>query len=196
MKESEFESLKNRVIKRLKTHLSEHLHYHCPEHTERVLIAAEYIAIQEKITRKDLLRLKVAALFHDIGFLKTYENHEAEGIIIAHEELRKLKFNDKDIEIISGMIRATKIPQIVNTHCEAVMADADLEYLGTQDFEEISHNLYLELKHRNPELTIDEWNRIQIKFLDNHQYFTAYAKNYLEPIKQKHLQNLKDNTSL
>lgn len=191
MLEAEFEVLKARIMNRLSNELPGHLHYHCPEHTERVLTAAEYIAIREKIKGRDLLLLKIAVLYHDIGFLKTYENHEEEGIRIAKEELALMNLPGEEIDMICGMIQATRIPQTVQNKLEAVMADADLEYLGTADFEQISDGLYRELLFRNPELKPQEWNRIQVQFLENHSYFTDFGKNYLEPVKQIHLQKLK-----
>lgn len=191
MREAEFEKLKGRILHRLRMNLPKHLLYHCAEHTERVLVAAEYIAIQEKISGHDLFLLKTAVLFHDIGFLKTYEDHEDEGMTVVRAELPGLKFSDADIETICGMIQATRIPQKINNRLEAVVADADLEYLGTSDFEQISNNLFLEIKHRRPELTIEAWDLIQIEFLESHHYFTMFGKVHLEPAKQLHLNALK-----
>lgn len=191
MREAEFEKLKGRILHRLRANLPKPLLYHCAEHTERVLIAAEYIAIQEKISGHSLLLLKIAVLYHDIGFLKTYEDHEDESIAIAMSELPGYKFSEVDIETICGMIQATRIPQQINNQLEAVIADADLEYLGTPDFEPISQNLFLEIKHKQPDLTIEAWDRIQIGFLEKHHYFTDFGKAHLEPAKQVHLQALK-----
>ena len=49
---------------------------------------------------------------------------------MAKEELPKFGLSEKDIELICGMIMATKIPQNPKTKLEKIIADADLEYLG------------------------------------------------------------------
>ncbi|MBK7427407.1 MAG: HD domain-containing protein [Saprospiraceae bacterium] len=191
MTSKEFDSLKIEVIDRLHNKLSEHLYYHCPQHTERVLKAAVFIAKKEKIKGHDLLLIKLAALYHDYGFVNTYANHEEEGCRIAAEELKVMGFNSSDIQKICGMIMATKIPQQAHNILEQVVADADLEYLGTKDFDHISKKLYLELLYRNPELTIENWNKIQVDFMENHRYFTDYAKKNLEEKKREHSDKLK-----
>lgn len=191
MTSKEFDRLKAEVIDRLRNKLSEHLYYHSPEHTERVLKAAEFIAKKEKVKGHELLLIKLAALYHDYGFVNTYANHEEEGCRIASKELKDLGFDEDDIQKICGMIMATKIPQKAHNKLEEIVADADLEYLGTKDFDHISNKLYLELLYRNPELSIEKWNKIQVDFMENHNYFTDYAKANLEEKKRKHSGKLK-----
>ncbi len=91
------------------------------------------------------------------------------------------------------MIMATKIPQTPTNLLEEILADADLEYLGTDDFEEIGGYLYQELKEINPTLTLNKWNEIQINFIEKHHYFTEYGQKYLSRTKKKHLTELKKN---
>jgi uncharacterized protein len=191
MTSKEFDSLKVDVIDRLRHKLSEHLYYHCPEHTERVLKAAVFIAKKERIKGHDLLLIKLAALYHDYGFVNTYSNHEEEGCRIATEELKDMGFGSADIQKVCGMIMATKIPQKALNLLEQIVADADLEYLGTPDFDLISNKLYKELHYRNPELSIENWNKIQVDFMENHSYFTDYAKKSLEEKKRKQSDKLK-----
>ena len=67
------------------------------------------------------------------------------------------------------MIRATKIPQQPTNLLGQILADADLDYLGRTDFQEIASLLYKELSHQNNLLLEAEWDQIQIKFLRNCQ---------------------------
>jgi HD superfamily phosphodiesterase len=50
MTEEQFDQLRSNVILRLKNNLASHLYYHCLEHTERVLVDAEFIAKKENVT--------------------------------------------------------------------------------------------------------------------------------------------------
>lgn len=179
------------IIGKLKRELPKDLYYHGLHHTLDVLRSAEMIGNEEHLNEKEMLLLKVAVLYHDAGFTKVYKNHEEVGCEMAKEDLPKFGFTPADIDIICGMIMATKIPQSPKTKLEEVIADADLEYLGTNRFEEIGRTLYEEIKiYLNIE-SERQWNIIQVNFLKNHRYFTDYCKKHREPLKQAHLAKVK-----
>lgn len=193
MTEIDFKKLELDILQHLKENLSEYLFYHSPEHTERVINAAIHIAKNENVSEKELLLIKIAALFHDTGFLNTYDLHEEESCRIAVEELKPYHLSQTEMDAICSMIMATKIPQIITNTFDAILADADLEYLGTDDFDAISHLLFRELQHKNPKLNLNDWNRIQIHFFENHHYHTSFAKSNLESKKQAHLEKLRNS---
>ena len=190
-----FTSIKQPILSRLKDELDSRLGYHNIAHTLDVLEQAEVIAIQEKVTDKhDLLLLKTAAVFHDSGFLFVYKNHEEKGCEIASESLKNV-FSEEDIKKVCGMIMATKIPQTPNTLLEQIICDADLDYLGRNDFEPISRNLYKEFIFFKiiPEDII--WDHIQIKFFESHHYFTGTSMSKRNGKKLKHLNILKERSN-
>nr|WP_315150761.1 HD domain-containing protein [uncultured Flavobacterium sp.] len=179
------------VSELLKVNLPPFLTYHNWEHTEHVVLMSQYIARKENVSESDILLIKTAALFHDSGFIyTTSDGHERESIRFAKEKLPYYGYSNKEIECIAGMISATEIPQKPNTKNEGILADADLEYLGTDCFENIANNLYLELKHSDPNLTLDEWNTIQINFLQLHRYHTPFCIAERTPIKEKNIEKL------
>ena len=177
----------------LSTELPSHLKYHSLDHTIYVLDAAEIIAVKERISESDKFLLRVAVLYHDIGFIHTYKDHEAEGCKIASVHLPAFGFSKEEIAKICGMIMATKIPQTPHNLLEEIIADADLEYLGTEKFASIAHKLFEEIRLVNNGITIEEWNRIQVQFLTNHHYFTSYCKQYKAPQKALNLEELKNS---
>ena len=142
MTEPGFLRLKSTILKLLRTGLDPRLTYHCAEHTEDVLKQAERIAAEEKITDKRLLLLiRIAALFHDTGFLRTYKGHEEASCDIMVDYLKNEAITQKEIDLIKGMIMATKLPQSPSTLPEMIICDADLDYLGRKGFEKISNTL-------------------------------------------------------
>lgn len=180
------------VLNLLGSHLSETLFYHGLHHTKDVERVAFILAEEEGITDKESLTLlKTAALFHDCGFVNTYRDHEEEGCRIAREQLPLYGYSEKQIEMICGMIMATKIPQNPQNHLEMILCDADLDYLGRVDFDPIAATLFKELEVRAIVSDIDSWNRIQVKFLEAHQYHTQSAKQKREIYKQDHLNKLR-----
>ena len=190
-----FTSIKQPILSRLENELDPRLGYHNIAHTLDVLEQAEVLAKQEKVTDKhDLLLLKTSAVFHDSGFLFVYKNHEEKSCEIASESLRNV-FSEEDIKKVCGMIMATKIPQTPKTLLEQIICDADLDYLGRDDFEPISRNLYKEFIVFKiiPEDII--WDHIQIKFFESHSYFTGTSVSKRNKKKLKHLNTLKERSN-
>ena len=190
-----FTSIKKPILSRLEKELDPRLGYHNLAHTLDVVEQAEVIAKQEKVTDKhELLLLKTAAVFHDSGFLLVYKNHEEKSCEIATEAVKNL-FNEEDIKKICGMIMATKIPQTPHNLLEQIIADADLDYLGRNDFEPISQSLYKEFLTFKiiPENII--WDHIQIKFFESHHYFTGTSISKRNEQKLKRLNILKERSN-
>lgn len=186
-----FEAIYHKVITDLEQRLPQWLVYHNAFHTKYVLKQACSIATKEKVTERERLLVKIAALYHDTGFLVQREDHERLGCTIAFRDLQDTAITTTEVDLICGMIRATRIPQRPHTLLEQIVADADLEYLGTAHFEEYSNRLNRELHHWNPELTSQEWDEMQIAFLSEHTYHTRYCTAEKEPIKQKNLSRIK-----
>lgn len=72
------------------------------------------------------------------------------------------------------------------------MCDADLDYLGRDDFHEIADRLRLELREHGKIDSDRAWDEIQVKFLTSHKYFTKTAKDMRDEKKTQNLQEIKD----
>ena len=187
-----FVKAKEYILKKLDLELSKELKYHNIKHILDVYQASIKYAELESLSEEETVLLKTASLFHDSGFIIQAENHEAISCTIAEEILPEFEYNSEQIEKIKGMIMATKIPQTPNNHLEKILADADLDYLGRADFEEISERLFQELKLASR----NEWNKIQISFFQKHSYFTPSAKQLRNDKKQENLVQIISQTEL
>ena len=177
---------------RLKNELPDNLYYHGYQHTVDVCLATEKFGKLEGADEQEMQLLTTAAWFHDAGFLTTYKDHEAVGIELAKKVLPNFGYTNTHIEKIAGMIAATKIPQSPKNKLEQIICDADLEYLGGNDYYPIAESLRKELVERNLLSGHQQWIEMQIKFLQTHQYFTQTAKQHCNPqkaIRLKELQN-------
>lgn len=186
-----FSKIYKNVINALETGLPPWLYYHNAEHTKYVLRQAITIAKHEGIPEQDQVLVKIAALYHDTGFLKDRKNHETLSCDFVWQDLREILKVD-ELDKICGMIRATKIPQSPSNIVEKILADADLEYLGTENFFRFSRNLYRELLHYDPGLSLKKWDEIQIDFLSRHSYHTNYCLQQKEPLKRKNLELVRE----
>jgi predicted metal-dependent HD superfamily phosphohydrolase len=156
-----------------------------------VLGAVEYIAWEEKITGEDLLILYTAALYHDAGFLELYHNNEAIAVLLAEKTLPQFGYKPNQIQMISDIILATTIPQHPHTHLEEIICDADLDYLGRDDFFSIAETLKKEWLTYQVIDSENQWMGIQSKFLEQHKYFTKTAIQHRALKKYQHLETIK-----
>lgn len=179
------------IMRVLEEKLSSKLYYHSINHTKDVTEAAERIALMEGITDEDLFLLKSAASYHDAGFVEKYNQNEEIGMRMARETLPKYGYTQAQIDIIDGLIKATEIPQSPKTLLEQIMCDADLDYLGRDDFHKVADLLRKELREHGLINSDRLWDEIQVKFLTQHTYFTKSAISTRQKKKLKHLGEIK-----
>jgi uncharacterized protein len=189
----QIEKAEQYMLEQLEKRLDRTLFYHGIHHTLDVVHACAEIAALEGVTDEESLQLlRTAAFYHDSGFLTTYHGHEEAGCAIAREVLPGFSYSEAQIEIICGMIMATKIPQTPENALEMILCDADLDYLGRDDFEGIAATLFEELKVRDMVEDIPAWDAVQVKFLEAHSYWTASERKRRDAAKRRHLQHLKN----
>ena len=110
--------LRKFVIHKLTNHLSPDLTYHGVHHVKDVLSVCKQYIKRLRIKGREAELLLTGALIHDIGFLYTYRDHEEKGVEITKELLSNYAFDKEEIELISGLIIATKVPQLPKTEME------------------------------------------------------------------------------
>jgi uncharacterized protein len=187
-----FENAKQYALQRLERELSPKLVYHGIAHTrDDVVPAAGELAEQEGV-RADLRPLLItAAWFHDLGFIESVSSHESIGARLASEVLPGFGYSAQQVDMVKGIIMATVLPQAPNNHLEQIMADADLDVLGRDDFFVCNQKLRVELAFLGQEFMDFEWYLRQLQFLESHSYFTASARAHRDVGKLKNIHMLR-----
>jgi len=191
-----FEALKDFISKKLTNELRPELMYHSFAHTMEVYNAAQRYAEEERIVGQDLHLLLTAVLFHDSGFIVNSVNHEERSCEVARSILPQFDYTEEEIDRICNMILATRIPQLPKTHLEEIMCDADLDYLGRNDYTSIADGLYEEMRLSGQIKSEKDWIDLQIRFLENHKYHTETARNWRDEGKAINLYQLKSTVSV
>ena len=173
------------------THLPTKYTYHTIHHIRDVVEQAEKIAKKEKMSKAEIEDIKLAAWLHDVGYIWEPTRHEARGAEYATTVLTALNFPKTKINKITGIILATKIPQSPKNIYEEIVCDADLDYLGREDYIVNSNNFLQEIQ-LNKKITELEWLSIQDKFLRAHHYFTTRSINSREAKKQERLKMIQE----
>ena len=172
------------IIKRLAGDLPQGLHYHGIHHTKDVCEAVERLAIWEGVKGEELYLLKTAALYHDAGFIDSYERKEM---------LPNFGYTEDQIDQVIRLIEATKMPQNPQNHLEQIMCDSDLDYLGRNDFYSIAETLRQELvEFGKLEDNPLQWVQMNIGFLGGHKYFTKSSQMRRQPEKERRIVELKN----
>lgn len=187
----QYEKARTFILDKLRDELPQHLSYHSVGHVNDVCQATKEIADKENVSGEDLTLLLTAALFHDSGFLFGAAEHEKKSCELVREYLPGFEYTEEQIEKICGMIMATRIPQTPHNLLEQILADADLDYLGRDDFFTIGNRLYDELAMYGIVNDKEDWNRLQVRFLENHHYFTNTAIHMRKAKKDEHLNLIK-----
>jgi uncharacterized protein len=180
------------AVQRLEQELPAVLTYHSLAHTlQGVVPAVERLAALEGVNGQKLLLLRTAAYYHDLGFVDRPDGHEAISARLASEVLPRFGYDPAQIEVIQGMILATRYPFEPHTHLESIMVDADLDVLGRDDFWPRNHALRTEREVLAGQRSTDEeWYVSQLTFMLAHCYFTASAQSLRQAEKQRHMDEM------
>ena len=186
----QFTDIQEMILDKLERELPDYLFYHNVKHTVDVVTEVELIGWAEGCSDEEILHLKLAGLFHDAGHTIAYDDHEMHGTILAREILPRYNYSEEQIEKICRLIMVTKLPPKPTTLLERIMCDSDLDYLGRSDFIPVSNTLYEELKAQNKIGSLNDWNKLQVKFISIHQYFTETARKLREVNKQAQIERI------
>ena len=183
------------LLERLSKQLPDYLSYHCLDHTIDVANSSNMYIEYYGIGEDDANLIKVAAIAHDLGYIESPVEHEERSVEMLSGIICNYDYTDHEIEQINGMIRATKIPQKPKNFLEEIIADADLDYLGRDDYDEWSNRLYHEFLHFKVVKNEKEWVDAQINFLKNHRYHTQWAidnrvKSKMDTLQKLHEQRI------
>lgn len=185
-----YEEIHDRVMTKLENELPAELTYHNASHTTRVIADASMIAKGEGVEYDGLLLLKTAALFHDTGFLSSSQDHEAHSCVLAESYLPGYGYSREEIGAICKLILSTQLPQSPFDLLSEILCDADLFYLGGDDYERQADRLYQELNTSEGALDQLDWKARQVAFLSSHRYFTKTAQHLQDRGKLNNLRNL------
>lgn len=176
----------------LKNQLHPSYAYHTYDHTRQVVEAAEEIGRKTGLAETEICLVKTAAWMHDLGYLKTYLEHEDESINLAREFLPMQGVTEAELNRVVNLIDATRLDQEPRNVLEQVLKDADLYNLALPDALENSEKIREEWgvfcdRHFSDE----EWDEFNYRFFKDYEYHTPYARELLGPRKKDNAKKLK-----
>ncbi|MCH2214334.1 MAG: DUF5706 domain-containing protein [Flavobacteriales bacterium] len=180
------------AIQKLKNELPEYAKYHDLVHTKIVAREVADLALKEGLDDNKQSLLKVAAWFHDLGYLHRADGHEKLSAEIADGFLAEQGASESDRQHVRRIILATEMKYEPQDILEELIRDADLAHLGMSEFEERSELLRQEKGILlNSPIKRAQWLKMNIEFFETYRYHTKSAIEKYGAKKQAHLESLK-----
>jgi len=193
--------MKNQVVNKaetfvtnlLKTHLNGDYRYHDLAHTLSVRDASQELGRRYRMSEEELELLALAALFHDTGFVKTYDNHEDASKSYAADFLSKENYPSEKIERIKELIEATRVGVEPEGLLGKVLKDADFNNFNSgyaAKSQALRHEWEL---FKGVKMTDNEWELNNSDFWNDHKFFTGEGKAMFGEQRRKFLKSIKKN---
>jgi uncharacterized protein len=170
----------------LASELMPKLPYHNFNHVIDVYSATQRYGAMENVPREDMFMLGTAAMLHDIIYVSGRKDNEEMSAEFAARYLPKIGYDTRQVEKVSGLILATKMPTNPQNHLEEIICDSDVDNLGRDDFFLKGEMVRIEMGVTDDQ----EWYRIQLKFLESHKYYTKSAKETRNEGVKKNIRKL------
>ena len=184
------EKAENFVASLLENELNPNFLYHNLKHTQRVVKSTKELLNSYDFKADENEQLLIAAWFHDTGYTKGVTKHEENSCKIASDYLTKEGY--QQVEKVSALIMATKRHHEPQNLHEKIIRDADASHFAQKSYWETAEFLKEELSLLDiAHYSNKEWRNENIKmFINEHQFYTDYAKENWESTKQKNLKQL------
>jgi polyphosphate kinase len=185
------------VRKRFARSAPPHLLFHDLEHTLDVTRTAADIAKAMGVQGRRLHLLTIAALFHDLGYMRMYDGHEEEGARQIRRFLLRHGVSERDVRQVERLIMATRVTARPRSLLERIICDADSAKAGQVDFQQRSELLRKELELvKGERIGKRQWLKENLAYLDGHTFHTPYARDRYGAQKEINLQHLRDRLQL
>ncbi len=168
---------------------SGNLLYHSEAHAREVVDKINEIAKQYDLSDQQLTALNLAGWFHDAGHLYTTPtDHEKKSVELAEQWMKENGVEQDIRDMVKELILATKLETPPKNIVEQIIKDADTYNFGTKEFKKTDKLLKEEMRLRNFTTLLSNWKENKINTLQNHQFYTDYAKRVLNDAKEKNIE--------
>ncbi|MEX2336264.1 MAG: Pycsar system effector family protein [Fulvivirga sp.] len=174
--------------------LPDKLLYHNLDHTSEVAKMARELGEESNISSEEMEQLVLAAWFHDSGYIKKYNGHEAESVKYAQAFLEKQDYPPEKQKTISRLILSTVAGHEPVDLLEQLIHDADLAHLGMEQFFIKGELLRTELENFHDKSFEElEWEKNQYNFLVINKFFSDAGRSRFSKGRAKNVKQQRKN---
>jgi predicted metal-dependent HD superfamily phosphohydrolase len=162
--------------------------FHNLDHTKSVVLGIETLCKAEKLDEETTTVLLLSGWFHDSDYVECYDNHEKQSVNIALEFLNAKNIAVGIQEKVANLIMATKLDYTPSNIQENIIKDADNVHLANKNYPNILEKLREEWEQSiNKKYSNQDWYHLNVDFLKRHQYYTKFAKDNWQNLKELNL---------
>ncbi|WP_313111352.1 Pycsar system effector family protein [Aequorivita sediminis] len=173
------------------TRLSAVNFYHDIHHTRRVVDDISQLAEWEGCSEEEIKILKLAAWFHDTGFVEVDKGHEQVSVKIVQEFLSANQVSKDVIDLVTDLILVSIKDLKPKTKLQKLIKDADCSHVAAENYFEVSNLLRKENALKlDTSFTDLEWLEGNKEFFEWHKFYSDSAKLKWEPLKALNLREL------
>jgi hypothetical protein len=172
--------LEEKVFNEMLQDLPESLHFHRLEYARKVYDQSFLLCRSEEIEQEDRLLVRTAALMLFTGLAQAYHNFENRSSVLCREILPDFAYSESQIDQISNLVMATKMPFNPNNRLETILIDARMEFIGRPDYTDQLKKLYQELKETGVKINGQQFKKQQLELLYKFEFYTLAAKRLRE----------------
>ena len=172
--------LEEKVFNEVLKDLPESLHFHRLEYARKIYDQSFLLCRSEEIEQEDRLLVRTAALMLFTGLTHAYNNFENRSAVLCREILPDFEYSESQIDQISNLILATKMPFQPNNRLESILIDTRMEYIGRPDYTDQIKRLYQEMKDFGSKINGQQYKKQQLELLYNFEFYTLAAKRLRE----------------
>jgi hypothetical protein len=160
------------------------------EYARKLYTQSFLLCRSEEIEQEDRLLVRTAALMLFTGLTQAYQNFENRSTVICRELLPGFSYSETQIDQISNLILATKMPFSPNNRLETILIDARMENIGRPDYTDLIKRLYQELREAGSKINGQQFKKQQLELLYSFEYNTLAAKRLREVSGPKQMTTL------
>ena len=186
------QDLEEFILQKMTEELPSNIVFHNSRQTKDVYSVVELIGRAESLSTEDILLVRTAALFLNLGYCQNYKDHILNSIRAAEAILPKFKYTLEQIVVVNQLINATNTRYNHVGKLESVLIDAYNNYIGRVDYLFLSIDLFQEVKQQNGGISEKEWFNQQVRFLEHFAFYTSTATLLREVTAEEQILKIKE----
>ncbi len=169
-------TLQREALRYLQDNLNSIYHYHNAEHTLNVCTMIAEFSENCILPENEIAALKIAAIFHDFGYLESAFDNEGLALPFMMEFCKKYGVEEKVSHRAGELIMETAFPYHPVSAAGELLCDADIEYIGRVCFFEKAGLFRQEMSALNHIYSDQQWWKLELDFLQNNQFFSTVCR--------------------
>ena len=184
------DELQSAALEYLGKHLDKHYTYHNVGHTLEVCSAVKLFAENSNLASDVYYALRIAAVFHDFGYLESSSDNEKLALPYIEDFGRRWNIAGDILRAAYNMVLETVFPYQPASLAGQILCDADVEYIGRDSFLKKAELFRRDLAGEGMVFTEREWWKFELNFLQSNMFFSPACRSLRDAGRLRNLEKV------